>query len=131
MIYVYKYNYDSHNYLIKHKINVLNKGIGKKDDIIKNMETLIDGIFSLKRLRFQLKNLFSEKYGWKWPDGEIISDRVFKIMINNIIFKYGIIKIEDYQNIRRRKLVGIFKESEIKNKNKKTYEKIYFYLCCY
>ena len=131
MIYVYKYNYDSHNYLIKHKINVLNKGIGKKDDIIKNMETLIDGIFSFKRLRFQLKNLFSEKYGWRWPDGEIISDRILKIMINNIIFKYGNIKIEDYQTLRMHKLVGVFKEYETKSKNKKIYEKIYFYLCCF
>tara|TARA_X000000368_G_scaffold112523_1_gene87752 strand:- start:286 stop:681 length:396 start_codon:yes stop_codon:yes gene_type:complete len=131
MIYVYKYDYESHNYLIRHKINGLNKGIGKKNDLIKNLETLIDGIFSLKRLRFQLKKMFSEKCGWKWPDGEIISDRVLKIMINNIIFKYGNIKIEDYQILRRRKLVGIFKECEIKNKNKKIYEKIYFYLCCF
>tara|TARA_B100000035_G_scaffold205010_1_gene175276 strand:- start:1017 stop:1406 length:390 start_codon:yes stop_codon:yes gene_type:complete len=128
MINVYKYDKDLHERLVSCK-NKICVGLNVEVKMIKLMETLIGGYFSSKRLRFQLENLFSENNGWGWPDGVIIANNIYKLITKNRMFKYGIISIIEYQKLRRKKLVGIFKVDESKSKEKSIFNIICFYIC--
>lgn len=128
MINVYKYDKDLHERLVSCK-NKICVGLNVEVKMIKLMETLIGGYFSSKRLRFQLENLFSENNGWGWPDGVIIANNIYKLITKNMMFKYGIISNIEYQKLRRKKLVGIFKADESKSKEKGILNVICFYIC--
>ena len=130
MPYIYHYSQYGHLYFSNNlkKISVLSRNYD--DKILIELETLSGGIFSKKRLIFQLENLFSEKRGWRWPLNEIISKKLYKIITTNPIFKYGNIDKLKYQELRRGKKVGIFKTNDKNNKSNKS-NNCLTYLCIF
>ena len=128
MINVYKYDKYLHQRVVFNK-NKICVGLRVEVNMINKMETLIGGFFSTRRLRFQLENLFSENNGWGWPDGIIIANNIYKFITKNKVFKYGIISIIEYQNLRRKRLVGIFKTNESKSNENGIFNMIKFFIC--
>ena len=128
MINVYKYDKYLHQRVVFNKKKIC-AGLPVEANMINKMESLIGGFFSSKRLIFQLEKLFSENTGWDWPDGIIIANNIYTFITRNRIFKYGIISIIEYQTIRNKTLVGIFKATESKSKENCIFNMIKFFIC--
>lgn len=128
MVFIYCYNELNHRYF---NFKTLYKHLKLSQNILENivltLETLIGGYFSAKRLKFQLKNLFSERRGWNFPLGDAIIVCIYKIIQHNPLFKYGEKPELEYRCLRCRNSVGIFKR--IKKPAVRETKKLGFYLC--